>query len=343
MNYKTLPFAAIVVLLLAAGSIVRTHPRSTSHEPPAPPPRADFEQCVAAVGLIEAGSGNLFIASHLPGVVERICVEPGQDVKAGDPLVKLDTRALEATLSERQSCVAMRQAVVATATARARRARVELAGAQRHLRLAESVSDSRSISVDELIRRRSAVEVAEADVQTADAEVRAAEAAVSIAEAALKSVEIDLARSTVNAPIAGRVLQVRIRPGEFAPAGPTAAPWLVMGDVSALHVRLDVDEQEAWRMLPGANAVAQVRGNANLRVSLKFVRFEPLVVPKQSLTGASTERVDTRVLQVIYRIEGADFPLFVGQQVDAFIDASDIKRKVNPLERRDILWSGRTQ
>ena len=60
------------------------------------------------------------------------------------------------------------------------------------------------------------------------------------------------------------------------------------------------------------------------RAPITFVRFEPLVVPKQSLTGASTERVDTRVLQAVYRIEGAEFPLFVGQQMDVFIDASDL-------------------
>lgn len=100
---------------------------------------------------------------------------------------------------------------------------------------------------------------------------------------------------------------------------------MVLGDVSALHVRVDIDEHEAWRVCPGAEAVARVRGNANLRATARFVRFEPLIVPKQSLTGASTERVDTRVLQVVYRIESSDVPLFVGQQMDVFIEASDLK------------------
>ena len=324
MKRTLLPIITVVVLALATVSIVRTQPRSSRSEPPVAPPRADFEQRVAAVGLIEARSENISIASHLPGVVEKVFVTVGQEVKAGDALVKLDTRALEAARAERQSDVTTRQASVATAIARARRARAGLAEARNNQRFAESVSDTRSISLEELTRRRSAVEIAEADVQAADAEVTAAKAAVAATEAAVKSVETDLARSTVNAPIAGRVLQVRIRPGEFAPAGPAASPWLVMGDVSALHLRVDVDEQEAWRVRPGATAVAQVRGNANLRAPITFVRFEPLVVPKQSLTGASTERVDTRVLQAVYRIEGAEFPLFVGQQMDVFIDASDL-------------------
>ena len=55
-----------------------------------------------------------------------------------------------------------------------------------------------------------------------------------------------------------------------------------------------------------------------------FVRFEPFVVPKKSLTGDSTERVDTRVLQVIYKVEQDDLPLFVGEQLDVFIDAGQV-------------------
>jgi hypothetical protein len=70
----------------------------------------------------------------------------------------------------------------------------------------------------------------------------------------------------------------------------------------------------------GAPAVGYVRGNASLKAPLAFVRFEPFVVPKRSLTGDSTERVDTRVLQIIYRVEGNTVPFFIGQQLDVFID-----------------------
>jgi len=53
---------------------------------------------------------------------------------------------------------------------------------------------------------------------------------------------------------------------------------------------------------------------------MRFVRVEPLVVPKKTLTGENTERVDTRVLQVLYAIERSDHPVYVGQQLDVFID-----------------------
>src|SRR5207249_3380890 len=96
---------------------------------------------------------------------------------------------------------------------------------------------------------------------------------------------------------------------------------ILLGRLKPLHIRVDVDEHEAWRVYPDAKAAAAVRGNANLKAPLTFVRFEPFVVPKKSLTGDSTERVDTRVLQVIYRVEGDALPLFVGQQMDVFIEA----------------------
>ena len=93
-----------------------------------------------------------------------------------------------------------------------------------------------------------------------------------------------------------------------------------VGIIGFSHIRVDVDEHEAWRVRPEATATAAVRGNTNLKTPLTFVRFEPFVVPKKSLTGDSTERVDTRVLQVIYRVENDALPLFVGQQMDIFIE-----------------------
>jgi HlyD family secretion protein len=67
-----------------------------------------------------------------------------------------------------------------------------------------------------------------------------------------------------------------------------------------------------------------VRGNPSQQATLTFVRFEPYVVPKRSLTGSNVERVDTRVLQVIYRFKPDGFPIHVGQQMDVFIEASPV-------------------
>ncbi|MGE3309849.1 MAG: efflux RND transporter periplasmic adaptor subunit [Limisphaerales bacterium] len=318
-----LPLFALAALILSVVSMARSQPRRELSEPPSTPPRSEFPSRVAAVGLVEASSENISLSAHLAGVVEEIWVKAGQEVKEGEPLLKLDTRALEASRAERRAEVAAREAGVEVAKARVAKARAGLADVRRTLQFAESVSDPRSISAEELTRRRSAVEIAEAELGAAEADLSAAGAGVVAGRASLKSIETDLERSVIHSPIDGQILQLRIRVGEYASAGPGAAPWLVMGRTRPLHVRVDIDEQEGWRVRSDARAEAHVRGNSNLRMPLTFIRFEPFVIPKQSLTGAGTERVDTRVLQAIYRIEDSERPLFVGQQVDVFIEASD--------------------
>jgi multidrug resistance efflux pump len=273
------------------------------------------------VGLIESSSENISLSAHLPGVVDKVYVKAGQDVEAGAPLIKLDTRALEASLIEKEADLVSKRAAVATAQAHVTRAEAGLSDVQKLLAFAVKLIASHTMSDEDITHRRSAVEIAEADLGSAHTEVTAAEAAVKVSEAAIHAVRTDLERSVVNAPIKGRILQVRIRLGEYATAGPGAEPWMIMGRVDPLHVRVDVDEHEAWRVSSDAAAEAQVRGNSNLKTRLKFVRFEPLVVPKQSLTGDSIERVDTRVLQVLYAVENPSLPLFIGQQMDVFISA----------------------
>ena len=80
---------------------------------------------------------------------------------------------------------------------------------------------------------------------------------------------------------------------------------------------------DAWRARAGAKAEASLRGRASIRAPLAFVRFEPYVLPKKSLTGQPGERTDTRVLQAIYALDPAAMPVFVGQQVDVYIEAAE--------------------
>jgi hypothetical protein len=107
-------------------------------------------------------------------------------------------------------------------------------------------------------------------------------------------------------------------------AGVPQTPLMVLGDIDTLHVRVDIDENDAWRLRKEAPAIAYVRGNRELHTDIKFVRLEPFVVPKRSLTGESTERVDTRVLQALYSFKPGDLPVYVGQQMDVFIEAAPV-------------------
>ncbi len=308
MKRRLLPFTGVLAASWAAFALVRMQPSREPTEPPGPPPASDFETTVAAVGLVEASTENISVGTPLGGVVARVLVTAGQSVEAGAPLFELDTRHLRAELSVRRQALAVALARVGAAEAR-------LADLERQLEFVERVTDKRAVSTEELTRRRSAVE-------TAAAEVGEARAQVAAAEAQEEAVAIEIERSLVRAPLAAQVLQVKVRPGEYAPAAATSTPLVLLGRSKPLHVRVDVDEHEGWRVRPGAPAKGHVRGNAAFETPLRFVRIEPFVVPKRSLTGDSTERVDTRVLQVIYCIERDDLPLFVGQQLDVFIDGA---------------------
>ncbi|MCC6231057.1 MAG: efflux RND transporter periplasmic adaptor subunit, partial [Verrucomicrobiales bacterium] len=170
---------------------------------------------------------------------------------------------------------------------------------------------------DERKRKGFALESARARLARLDAEIAAASAQIRQAE-----VELDVL--TVRAPRDGRVLQLNVREGESA-AGVAEKPLLVLGDVKRLQVRADVDEQNAPMVVAGQPGTAFLKGDRERRMPLEFVRIEPYVVPKRSLTGDSAERVDTRVLQIIYVMDMPEFAVYVGQQVDVFIQrpASD--------------------
>jgi hypothetical protein len=80
-----------------------------------------------------------------------------------------------------------------------------------------------------------------------------------------------------------------------------------------------VDESDAPSIRDGCAGIAFLKGSRDKSVPLEFVRIDPYILPKKSLSGESTERVDTRVLQVIFRFKNPDFPVYVGQQMDVFI------------------------
>jgi multidrug resistance efflux pump len=201
------------------------------------------------------------------------------------------------------------------------------------LSLVRSVSDPGALARGEVVRRESAARQAAAQVAEARAalarlragampqEVAVAEAAVRQAEARVGAMKTELARLEVRAPVDATVLDVNVRPGEFTTSGPGIEAAVVLGDVDTMHVRIDIDENDAWRFRPGSKARATLRGNSAISTDLSFVRVDPYVVPKRSLTGASMERVDTRVLQVIYSYPATALPAYAGQQVDVFVEA----------------------
>ena len=273
--------------------------------PPVAPPLKNAPSDIAATGILEAQGENVAIGVPLPGLVESVKVEVNQVVKAGDPLLILDNIELRATLLKQEAAIAVTQANLEVS-------RAQLAKVQDMLDRLKSVTDQRAISQDDLRNRSNDVLVAKAQQQAAVAQLTAAQADV-------KQTQLLIDRLTVKAPRNGTILQVNIRAGEYA-SPQNKQPALVLGDISTLHVRADVDEQNAMGVAPGLDATFSLKSDSSRQFKVQFVRIEPYVIPKISLTGASTERVDTRVLQVIYKLDKPkDQNLYVGQQVDVFI------------------------
>jgi multidrug efflux pump subunit AcrA (membrane-fusion protein) len=341
-------FLIPLIALVGAGYAVMTVAAGSQPAPVArpvtDPSRPPFENYVAGSGIIEAMDRNVAIGSPLARLVLEVHVKVGDEVDAGAPLFRLDDRELKAELEVRRAALASSRArqdrlkasprpeEIPPADARVAAAEAQLADLRNQVTLWESIADKRAVTVEDLQRRKFAVQAQEARLAEAraslvllkagtwkpDLDVAAAEVASATAQVAQSETEIG--RLTVRAPSRGVVLQVNVRAGEFAPAGAIQPPLMLFGALERMHLRVDVDENDAWRFRKDAGAVAFVRGNRELKTELRLERVEPYVIPKRSLTGDSTERVDTRVMQAVYSFERGKLPVLVGQQMDVFIE-----------------------
>ena len=273
--------------------------------PPVAPPEKPFAKGMAATGILEAADENVSIGTPMPGLVSKVFVKVWDKVKEGQELMQLDDREMRAQLIGQEATIAVNQANLDIAKA-------QLAKVQDMLDRLKSITDQRAISQDDLRNRSNDVLVSKAQAAQTQAQLDASYAAV-------KQTKLLIERLTVRAPRPGSILQVNIRSGEYASAQNKQAA-ITLGDVDVLQVRADVDEQNAMSVRADQPAKAFLKGDGKTAYDLEFIRIDPFVIPKQSLTGASTERVDTRVLQVIYRLKAPEGKtLYVGQQVDVFI------------------------
>ena len=297
-----LPLVALLGVALSVFVMLRGHKTVPPAAPVSAAPQAPYRSFVAGTGIIEANTENIAVGTQIPGVVSKIYVQIGSRVKAGDPLFTIDDRAQRALSQVKMAAVQVAEA--------------QLAHAKYELGLGEGLTEKRVLSLEDRETRRYNAQTAEAQLAQAKAD--------------LESSKTDLDRLTVRAPVDGQVMQLKVHLGEFASAGVLSQPLILLGGVEPLHVRVNVDENDAWRVRANAEAIGFLRGNNQIKTPLHFVCFEPYVVPKVSLTGDSTERVDTRVLQTIYRFDRGTLPIYVGQQMDVYIDASgDQNREIS--------------
>jgi HlyD family secretion protein len=307
---------------------------------------------IGGIGLIEPACEAISIGSQVPGIVTEVLVKPGEQVKKGDRLFVIDSRASQANLMVAKADLAAQQAKLLElkgqiAPTRARldsaqalieQSRASRTNARQELARAEKVAGA-GLSLEEIELRRLNVLLADSKVNEAEANYRDAQgkldllagkesapsilvqqAAVDQAAANVAKQQTQLDLQTVIAPTDSTVLQVKIRVGEFAPAAVLATPLMILGVTNPLHIRVDIDESEIPRFHTTAKAFASVRGRPDVKVPIQFVRSEPYVIPKKTLNGGVSERVDTRVLQIIYSVLPTSIDAITGQQVDVYIE-----------------------
>jgi RND family efflux transporter MFP subunit len=292
MRKYFLPILALLGLAVAVGAVIQGNQTAPAAPPIVSPAKLAFPSYIAGSGLIEARSQNIAIGTPVSGIVTAIAVKWNDWVNTGDVLFKIDDRDLQAQLLP--------------AVAKVKEVEANAAKFKNGLRIAENLGVG-PISELELSNRRFDAEKAEAELTSARAFV--------------EGLNIEIERRVVRAPLPGRILQIGIRLGEFAESGVLSTPLMVLGDDARLHVRVNIDENDAWRLQPTAPALLVVRSNPDLKTPLRFERIEPYVIPKTSLTGQGTERPDVRVLQVIYSFDRGALPVYIGQQVDTYIEA----------------------
>lgn len=282
-------FAVFGILLAALFSKISIAPSPSVtfvHEPAKKP----FIDAIAASGIVEAQDKNIEIGTPEEGILVELWHHVGDKVEQGDPLFRIDSATLEAQ--------------VLVESSKLKEAKVELENLENQLQRYTSIRDPRAISQDEFQRKKY--------------ELSAAQARVEAAEASLAQTLQQISRLKVLAPKSGVILQQNIRVGENVSR---SKPAIILGDLDHLQIRVDVDEQSAGLFNYKNPAIAFPKNKYDLAIPLTFVRVEPFVIPKKSLSGAGDERVDTRVLQIIYAFDAPEnYPIYVGQQADVYIE-----------------------
>jgi HlyD family secretion protein len=302
LRHLVLPVSAGCLLLFATWHALSTQRAEPETPPPVSPSTTPFGHTVAGDGTVEPSyeastTSTVSVGSQLSGAVIKVNVRIGQEVKNNDVLLELDPSLTAAQYKVNEAQVKAAQATVA---------------------------------MDKDQRDRGALmlpsgAIAQQDYVTLEQTYLNAVAQLELAQATLRQTKTQLDLLMIRAPMDGTILQVNIRPGEYVTVY-GSQNLIVMGPLTPLHVRVNIDEEDLPRLKLNAPAVAKVRGDASQQpIPLHFVRLEPFVVPKVSLTGINVERVDTRVAQVIYAVdaggkEAYSKPLLVGQLVDVFID-----------------------
>jgi HlyD family secretion protein len=262
-------------------------------------------QFVAGSGIVQPSSELFSLIAPVSGTVKTVRVQVGEPVKSGQILIEFDDTESIAEIKTRESAISL-------AKANLQSAQIELNEKLAAFKLYSGIEDQRAVVQEELQNRRYAA-------QSAQARLAAAQAAIVQNQSALGQARVNQALRSVKAPIDATILSIKAHQGEYFAQGNNAEPMLTLGNINPLHVKVDIDEIETSKINFDAPVSLSPRGSPQMRITGTLIRIEPVIQPKKSLTNATNERVDTRVLQIIYALPSNVKGFFVGQQIDAFV------------------------
>jgi HlyD family secretion protein len=318
-------------------------------------PDEDAHVLFSAPGVTEPKSRTLQIVSELSGTLQVINVRAGDHVRRGQVLAALNNDIQQASVDLAQATLDRARAELAklqngdrpeergVAKAQVDEAEASLSLAEFERRHVERMVEQNAVSDRELAQADYTLALAQARRAAAgnrwelsvagprSEDLRRAEATVREAEAQFDAAQGLLARTIIRSPIDGLVIYRFREPGEtvFTDA-PT--PILSLGDRSELHVRVDVDEIDVGRVHTGQIVYATAPAYGARRFPGRVVHIEPTLGRKNFRTNRPTERVDTRVQEVVVALDQADEVPLELQMVVWFND--DTRRPPEPLAFR---------
>jgi RND family efflux transporter MFP subunit len=254
-----------------------------------------FNSFIAATGIVEAESKNINVGSLISGLVTKVYVRSGDRVKKGELLFELDSSQIKNQLPSLQ-------AEIKLATSKLQSALHQLKIIQEFKKVSSGM-----VTTEKIIAKEDAVKNAQMSLR--------------VAKSNLKKITNELAFYRVYSPIDGVVLNSKLNIGTYFK---TNSQMLSIGSDN-LNLRVSINEYDAYRFKPNSKTIAYLRGHNKIKTEVKYLYTRPFVTPKTHMSGVSTERTDTRVLEVVYSIpKELSFPLYVGQQLDVFIK-SEVK------------------
>lgn len=340
--FLALILVALFSLILIFYSLWKEIEAPLSKEPPSTVHPAPFTSQIAGIGVVEPSSGQIDIGTSVNRIVETVDVSVGQKVNKGEILFQLENHDLKANLMAQEAAYKIAEAQLeklkalprpedlAASKAVLENAKAELEFAKKQYEMVEALPDLRALSQDERNRRLLNYQQAQSKERQAQAELDKVEkgawkpdleiATLEVAQAKsnIERTKAEIEQTIIKAPIEGTVLQIKIHPGELSSG---ESPLMVLGDTEHLNMRVSINQLLIPQFLSQAKAVAYLQGNERWEYPLEFIRIEPYLQGKQNVGNAITEKVDTRVMHILYRIQTNTPPLYVGEQLDVYIES----------------------